>query len=243
MVYNLKLSNSILGWMLNPSYLRPTAGVEELLSLLYADDWLKMKSSDRAFMKDEPVEKVIDHLKKVFQSLNLSASICGNRKLPTIRVWFNKVTVIEREKVSVDLKWCCWSKHNSTWDEYAPGVWEKAEAAFKGEAGPVTVNTAPRKEIRYGSVTIYKGGAAGHFCCEWDSVEDLADTLGTTADDGFHEMIPCSVHLMEPGMDWDFKVKARTFASLMRKIDNEEDSLLQAATQEWGYIEACFRPV
>lgn len=53
-------------------------------------------------------------------------------------------------------------------------------------------------------------------------------------------MTPYSAQTMEPGMDWDVKIKARTFAALMRKIDNEEDLLLKADKQEWESIKACF---
>jgi hypothetical protein len=151
------------------------------------------------------------------------------------------VTAIEPEKVQVDLKWSCWIVDEGVWNEYAPGVWERMRQAWSGEAGPVTINTGPRKEIRYGSVTISKGRAAGYFCTEWDGVEELADTLKTKCDDGFHEMIPRSVHTMEPGMDWEFSVKARSFNKLMHRIDHEEDELLQRDRQEWEWISTCFR--
>jgi hypothetical protein len=241
MVYNIRLTNSILGWMLVPSYQRPTAGIEAVLSHLYGEDWLKMKSSDRAFMKGEPVEKVIEHIKSVCRDLKLSVSICGNRNLPTLRVWWNPVVTVEPEKVTVDLKWSCWSEDRGYWDEYAPGVWDRMERAFKGEAGPVVVGTGPRKEIRYGSVLIEKGEASGWFATEWDEVHELADTLGTECDDAFCEMIPHTMELMEPGVAWDFRVRARKFPNLMRRIDNEENELLQHDKREWESIEACFR--
>lgn len=241
MVYNLKLSNSIMGWMLVPSYRCPAVGIEELLNLLYAQDWLSMKSSDRAFMKGEPIEVVVAHIKEVCKDLKIKVSVCGNRKLPTLRIWWNKVEHIEPEKLSVDLKWSCWSVDRGYWGEYAPGVWERMEAAFKGEAGPVVVHTGPRKEIRYGSVTIYKGGACGQFSCEWDSVEELADTLGVKCDEAFRETIPYSSHLMEPGTDWEFgTIKARKFQRLMNRIDGEENEFMVHDVREWNGIKACF---
>jgi hypothetical protein len=46
---------------------------------------------------------------------------------------------------------------------------------------------------------------------------------------------------MEPGIDWEFGVKARSFLRLMRHIDNEEKNLMETDKREWGYIENCFK--
>lgn len=240
----IRLTNSILGWMLVPSYRHPSPenGVESVLSLLYGEDWLNMKSSDRAFMKGEPVEKVIAHIKEVCKSLNVGVSFCGNRKLPTIRLWLPKPQeIVTPTKVSVDLKWSCWTTDESVWEEYAPGVWEQMRKAWAGETGPVEVATGPRKEIRYGLVTIYKGEAHGYFYSNWDECYELAQTLGTECNDAFCEMIPHSIHAFEPGVDWDFSVKARSFNKLIERIDNEENNLLEADKREWESIEACFK--
>ena len=239
----IRLNNSILGWMLVPSYSHPSpeGGVESILSRLYGEDWMKMKSSDRAFLKGEPVEAAMAHIKEVCKDMGIKVSFCGNLKCPVIRLWWNPVVAVEPEKVSVDLKWACWSEDRGHWDEYAPGIFAKLEGAFKGTGGPITVVSCPRKEIRYGSVTVSKGKASGVFSTEWDSLEELADTLGTECDEAFNEMIPYSVQTMEPGMDWEFSVKARTFASLMRKIDREESDLIARDKEEWGFIESCFR--
>lgn len=144
------------------------------------------------------------------------------------------------EEISVDLKWSCWTEDEGIWNEYAPGVWDKMQKAFSGESGPVTINTGPRKEIRYGSVTIERGRANGYFCTNWDDCHELADTLGTECDDAFCEMIPHSIHAMEPGIDWDFSVKARKFVNLMRRIDTEENELLSFDENEWNSIKRCF---
>lgn len=238
MEYKLRLNNSLLGWMLVPC----AEGYEPLLNELYADNWAKMKPSARAFCKGEPIDKVLDHLNTVFKDMGIKASYCGRWDRPTVRLWWNPKVLVTPISISVDLKWSCWSVAREYWDEYAPNVWDQMEKAFRGEATPVTINTGPRKEIRYGSVTISKGEASGYFCTEWDDPESLADTLGTVCDEGFREMIPYSVHNMEPGMDWEFGVKARSFAKLMERIDAEENNLLETDAREWGYIKDCFKP-
>lgn len=240
MVYTIKLTNSILGWMLVPSYKYP-AGNEEILNQLYGEDWLKMKPFDRAFMKNEPVEKAIQHIKEVCADMGIGVSFCGNRKVPTVRLWWNPVKPTPIETISVDLKWSCWLNDRGVWDEYSAGTWERMQAAFEGTAAPITINTAPRKECRYGSITISKGKASGYFATEWDEVSDLADTLNTEPTDAFCDSIPFSIHLMEAGMDWEFTVKARKFHKLMEKLDNEENNLLQTDRKEWSYLEQLYQ--
>lgn len=240
MKYTIRLNNSILGWMLVPV----SEGSEAVLNQLYLDeDWTKMKPSDRAFMKDDSIEKVIAHIKEVCKDMKMGVSFCGKPANPTIHLWWNPVVAVKPEELNVDLKWACWSADEGHWNDYAPdGAWERIKQAFLGTAGPVTINTGPRKEIRFGSVTISKGHAEGYFCTEWDGVEELADTLGTEPDDAFREMIPFTWRNMEPGHEWDFKVKARSFQRLMERIDKEEHNLLVHDEREWKYIKDCFQP-
>lgn len=239
----IRVTNSILGWMLVPSarHPEPVCGVGSILSSLYGEDWASMSSSDRAFLKDEPVEKAKAHIKKVCKDLDIRVSFCGNLKCPVIRLWWNPVVAVKPEEVSVDLKWSCWSVAKEyCWDHYAPGVWERMEAAFKGTSGPVLVLTGPRKEIRYGSVLVSKGKAEGYFVDEWDDLHGLADTLGTKVDEAFAETIPFSSHSHEPGMDRDFSCKARKFDKLMERIDSEEVALMGESEAEWQLIKSCF---
>lgn len=239
----LRLNNSILGWILVPSYQHPApaTGAYRWLSDLYGEDYEKMKSSDRAFMRGEPIEKAVAHVNDVCRQIGISVSFCGGGH--TVRLWRKHPSeFVKPEKISVDLKWSCWTEDEGIWNEYAPRAWEKMLKAFTGKTGPVTIHTGPRKEIRYGSVTIEKGKASGYFCTNWDECSELADNLGTECDDAFCEMIPHSIHLMEPGIDWDFgETKARKFINLMRKINHEESELLVIDEREWKYIENCFR--
>lgn len=58
----------------------------------------------------------------------------------------------------VDLKWALWSADVDYWREHAPQTTEHLIAAFNGafdEFGDtLVIHTAPRKEIRFGTVTI-----------------------------------------------------------------------------------------
>ena len=61
-------------------------------------------------------------------------------------------------KFCIDLKWSLWSVSEEYWQEYAPETLKHIKAGFAGgftEHGDViVVSTAPRKEIRFGMVTI-----------------------------------------------------------------------------------------
>ena len=238
MVVTAKLNNSLLGWMLVATSEEAKPAVAQLYGGHRGYD--DFTSGERAFMKGEPVEAAKAHVKTVADRMGIGLSYCGSGDNPTVRIWFDPVTVAEPEELRVDLKWSCWTTDKGIWDEYAPGVWDRMAAAFNGTAGPVRVMTGPRKETRYGSVLVSKGGAEGHFVCMWDELNELADTLNTEADDAFAETIPFSSHSMEPGMDRDFDCKARKFERLMRRIDAEEDGVIGESDAEWQLIESLF---
>ena len=238
----LRLSQSILGWILVRS--RQDDDGLPILDLLYGSEWEKMKSSDRAFLRGKPVADALAHVKDVCQQLNLGLSICGKSDCPTLRIWTRPETpslapeIIE--DVSVDLKWALWSREQCHWTEYAPGAWGRMAGAFNGTHPPVRIVTAPRKEIRYGTVTVRKGRAEGTFTCEWDSVVALADTLGTVNDDAFIETIPYNNN-GEPGTSREFSVQSRTFRQLMTRIDKEESALLETDHQSWREIQSMYQ--
>lgn len=58
----------------------------------------------------------------------------------------------------VDLKWSLWSVAEEHWQEYAPETLKHLKAGFAGDfdeyGDTIVVTTAPRKEIRFGKVTI-----------------------------------------------------------------------------------------
>lgn len=237
----LRLNNSVLGWMLVPSYQHPSAEAYSWLSDLYGESYEKMKPSERAFMRGEPIEKVIAHLKDVCKQIGMSVSFCGGNR--TLRLWQRHPLVpVKPEEISVDLKWSCWTADESVWNEFAPGVWDRMQKAFTGESGPVTIHTGPKKEIRYGSVTIEKSAVYGYFCTNWDDCEQLACVAGTKCDDAFRMSVPYSSHMNEPGVDFDFpKFKARKFSSLMQKIDKCESELILLDERKWNEFLDCFR--
>jgi hypothetical protein len=81
----------------------------------------------------------------------------------------------------VDLKWSAWSAHRADWDDRYPDIWLEIRKLQPGDTA--TITTAPRKEIRYGRVTIERHGlldwrAKGYFNCSWDEPYELEDTLG-----------------------------------------------------------------
>jgi hypothetical protein len=235
----VRLTNSILGWILVPI----SENSVQFLNELYHDDYEKAKRSDLAFMKGQPIEEVVARVKKIANGRDIKISLCGKKSSPTLRLWKSKpVETVKPEVISVDLKWGIWSRHEYHWNDYAPGIWQKMREAFEGTGNPVEIRSAPRKECHYGKVTIERGCAYGHFVTEWDECSELAETLETEDDDGFREMIPFSMHSMEPGMDIDFdKIKTRKFSSLMNKIDDQENELLEMDKKEWELIASCFR--
>ncbi len=240
-VHTIKLNNSILGWMMVHTARVRDTNVYELLSELYGTDYAALNGSERAVMKGAPVADVLAEIRRVARDIGASVSVCGNREQPTLRVWWDKTTTLTPEKRTVDLKWSLWMQDEDVWNEYAPDLWARMEAAFTGAQGPVCVWTAPRKETRSGWVIIGKGGASGLFVSEWDEFGALANTLGQEDDWYFRECIPYSQHADAPGCERSFTVRARSFASLMRKIDDEESELLGEDAQVWQDIESMFK--
>jgi len=156
---------------------------------------------------------------------------------------------IATEDFTVDFKWGCWLSSTSDWNNYAPGVWEAMEAAFVGDARPVKIRCQPKKENRYGMVTIKKGGAEGWFSTGWDDIPEIADTLGFDEDaedykeqlEILNESLPYSLHIIGPGLDQDFRLSVKNFDNLMDKIDLEEDRLVKADEKAWREIERAFK--
>lgn len=259
------------GWSVVPV----NDNAKQIVAILYGWDNFSELEQDESFVEgispEDSIEKFLAHVVHIAKDTkHLSISVCGSKSQPTLLIWDKAPAARqEPEKIRVDLKWSCWSVDKGHWDQYAPGVWERMRAAFEGTQGPVEISTGPRKEIRFGTVTIEKGRASGYFYTEWDDVDSLADTLGLTDEDGnwklpeedreellakygqeklnedsdfaFRESIPFSMHSYEPGMDHDFEIRARSFAKLMERVDAEEDALLQEDKKEWNLIEEIYR--
>lgn len=232
----VQLRNSILGWGLFP--VDDKSG--PILDRLYGQDYKTLGRKEVCCLRGN-VREVLAEVKRVGKEIGLRMSICGKKGAPTIRVW-DSAPAQEAGSVHIDLKWSLWSQDNGVWDEYAPGVLKQMQDAFLGKTAPLVVQTAPRKEIYFGSVTISKGQAKGVFTTEWDEVEELADTLGVKCDEVFRECVPFTMENMAPGVALDFLVKARKFESLMWRIEEEECRMLERDKRAWTCLKESFKP-
>ena len=233
--YKVQLRNSILGWGLVPIDDRG----DVVLTRLYGQDYKTLMRKE-VFCLHGDIKKVLAEVRQVGKELGLRISACGKKSAPTLRVWVPGPSP-EVGSASVDLKWSLWSQDQSVWNEYAPRVWKQMQDAFLGKTGPLKISTAPRKEIQFGSVTVFKGGAKGVLTTEWDDVEGLADTLGVECDDVFRECVPFTVENMAPGVSLEFSVKARKFESLMWRIDEEECRMLERDKRAWDCLKESFK--
>jgi hypothetical protein len=232
----VQLRNSILGWGLYPV----SEGSEKILTKLYCQEYDTLKRREVCCLRGT-VKEVLAEVKKVAKEMGMRVSACGKKGAPTLRVWGPKPETELSGEVSVDLKWSLWSQDQEIWEQYAPGVWERMRDAFLGKTGPLMVRTAPRKEIHFGTVTVSKGTAKGVFTTEWDELEGLAETLGVECDDLFRECVPFTTENMAPGVAWDFDLKARKFGSLMRRVDEENSTLLERDERAWKSLEESFK--
>ncbi len=237
-----KLNNSLTGWVLVPLEDAAVPALERIYGLEpTGQNYHAMTPSHRSFLQGEPVSRAIEEIKKTAPDCGVRVSFCGDPDSPTVQVWCDPPQPAP-EKISVDLKWSAWSGDESTWNDHAPGVWNRIQDAFTGKAGPVTINTSARKELRHGTVTIRKGRADGVFITEWDEPESLADTLNTTHDQAFRDTLPWSQHTMEPGCELYFDVKARKFPNFMQRIDENEAVLIAQDAEAWKDVENMFKP-
>jgi hypothetical protein len=225
-----RLTNSILGWRLIPL----TEGAKPILSELYGSDYDSLSNKEKSIGEGRDCKDILENIKSVARDLGIRVSACGNRHAPTLRLWEAKKQQ-KPETISVDLKWSCWSEDLDSWgDETLVAMRE----AFSGKRPPVEVRSSPRKEARYGTVTISKGRAEGVFWHTWDECEDLASRLGIVCDDAFREMVPYIHEADSNGTFLEFSAKSRTFEKLMRKVRNAELDMISADEEVWDQL--CF---
>ena len=152
-------------------------------------------------------------------------------------------------EIHMDLKWSLWSKYIEDIEERAPEV-AKLLRAYPEK---LTIYTAPKKEIRYGNVTIECNGDAetctsirayGHFYCEWDEPGDLVADLdlddGCISDEEHQnraENIQQALFDMEFPPRIDFDITAPTLDSILECIDKVENDLLEANEKAWEEME------
>jgi hypothetical protein len=143
-------------------------------------------------------------------------------------------------KYNIDLKWSLWSSEELL--ERYPEVYEQARLAFSAEGDPVEIHTAPRKEIRFGDVTIEDGCASVNFYFEWDEpyeqlwrVEEITGELTEPETESAKQDV-CE-YFSE--MDWGIykEVGAPTFEELLEKIDEVESELLELEDRQSNAFE------
>jgi hypothetical protein len=108
--------------------------------------------------------------------------------------------------------------------------------AFEGDAPAIKVYTAPRKEIRYGSVLFTRGRAEVDFSFEWDEPYELADFVNEHLDrpltDEEHEKVSEQIASWLSEHQDSFResteLTADTFEELLALIDAVEERLLTA---------------
>jgi len=150
----------------------------------------------------------------------------------------------------VDLKWSLWSARVEHWEEYAPETLALLRAGIEGghmlESGEgCVIRTAPRKEIRHGTVEIYpRDGrifADVLFGCEWDEPHELAGTLlyENKLEETDENLATVRAYLEDCGIRGttregtiDFG-ETPTLAEVLEKIDAVEAALLKGDTAEW----------
>ena len=119
-------------------------------------------------------------------------------------------------EVDVDLKWSLWSRCRGHWDEYAPGVVEQLDLMEPGQR--LIINTAPRKEIRFGQVRV---------SCSFND-RKVSPTIYTATGyfqngdfDGLEDGDPEPVTL-------DISVSASTPDELLAAVDRVEAALIDS---------------
>jgi hypothetical protein len=158
-------------------------------------------------------------------------------------------------EIDVDLKWSLWSQDVEYWRERAPEVIKMMETMLNNT---LIIHTAPRKEIRFGTVTITgtsecsdaKGDlkAVGRFEEHWDDADSLMDTLGVLEDDStdtpvqaFVDSLPFANSDGDVGVYREFTVQADTVAKLLELIDKEEDALIADSSKQWAELESLYK--
>jgi hypothetical protein len=138
---------------------------------------------------------------------------------------------------TIDLKWSLWTAHVEDFPADLQADWAKLQA---GEITEIQISTAPKKEIRFGTVRMRKGFAVVQMSTRWDDVESLADTLKVDPDALWD-------HLAESGAleDGDVmggaveeRVEGETLEALVEAIDDVEDQLIEEDAGAWTALEA-----
>lgn len=218
----MDLNKGKKGWIL-----LPIEGDTELINELYGSKYEEMTEDARYFRLDLDLGAVSEFLLEIASGCRFQANFIE----PTM---FEVAEQLKPISFNIDFKWSLWMSDMSVWDAETR---EASKLAFAGEGAPVIIHTAPRKEIRYGTVVISQGKANVEFYAVWDSPIDLIPencpkkwkkkmkeeietyfTFGYGFYDGGENPIGASVQN---------EVTASTFEELLQKIDTHEEELLE----------------
>lgn len=149
---------------------------------------------------------------------------------------------------SIDLKWSLWTTDFSVWMDYAPEFYDTMRIILD-TSGSFEVRTAPRKEVRFGYVKFQRKGnrytATVDFVTIWDDIEVLAENYISEDSDPDNiinyawEIAPATIN--GTGVAVNRKVSSKTFAGLMKKIDEAEDELMSEDEAEWKLFDGRMR--
>ena len=147
------------------------------------------------------------------------------------------------KSVDIDFKYSLWSSEESWFEDMADT--EDAlllmKAAFDGSGNPVCVRTAPKKEIRFGSVWIERNEMSYAFRSEWDDSCDLVPD--SNLNDAQRVELEGSIsewcQVLKDGYELDFfiednvgaytrgVVQCEDFKSALEQVDAAEDHLIE----------------
>lgn len=138
--------------------------------------------------------------------------------------------------MNLDLKWNLWSRDAETFPAEALAALQRA---FANKAHAVTVYTAPRKEIRFGTVVVTGHSATVDFYTVWDQPHELCscpeqiDAAWGWFSEGFDDGSPIGARVTRC-------VSAHSFKGLLRAIDRLEAELLKADEEAWAEFSTRF---
>lgn len=165
------------------------------------------------------------------------------------------------QRHNVDMKWGMWSTSPAIWQEYAPEAWdailrnvpvsiEDFNETFLERPDTrevVTLITAPRKECRYGTVTIMPNNGKHimtvdvDFHTEWDGPYDLARTLfymenQRHPNEEEQEQLAEELYEEDLGTDYCTILRVDTLHELLEQVDGAEVALLEEDARNWNDI-------
>lgn len=147
----------------------------------------------------------------------------------------------------VDLRWSLWSKYTEEFEGRNAEAINAAKQVFDGEYDyPVKIHTAPKKEIRFGTVTFTGQTAEVLFSFDWDEpyeqiwrVEEITGELNEQEEASVREQI----EMFFSELDWSVSddVSGSTFAELMERIDEVESNLLEQEDTQSKELDALLK--